>query len=67
MAYFFKGGSAIRSNIIFKKSLFTLSNAKHGESIVIGLAARSTSKDPRVKTTEPMDSIKVTNCIIQLG
>ena len=45
---------------------FTLSNAKHGESIVIGLAARSTSKDPRVKTTEPMASINVTNCSIQL-
>ena len=43
--------------------LFTLSNAKHGESIVIGLAASSTSKDSQVKTTEPMDSIKVTNCI----
>ena len=29
---------------------FTLSNAKHGESIVIGLAASSTSKGPQVKT-----------------
>ena len=38
-----------------------------GESIEIGLAASSTSKDPQVKTTEPMDSINVTNCIIQLG
>ena len=38
-----------------------------GESIVIGLAASSTTKDPQVKTTEPMDSIKVTNCSIQLG
>ena len=47
--------------------LFTLSNAKHGESIVIGLAARSTSKGPQVKITEPMVSIKVTNCSIQLG
>ena len=48
-------------------SFFTLSNAKHGESIVIGLGASSTSKDPQVKTTEPMDSIKVPNCSIQLG
>ena len=47
--------------------IFTLSNAKHGESIVIGLAASSNSKDPQVKNTEPTDSIKVTNCIIQLG
>ena len=46
---------------------FTLSNAKHGERIVIGLAASSTSKGPQVKTTEPMDSIKVTHCSIQLG
>ena len=38
-----------------------------GESIVIGLAASSTSRDPQVKTTEPIDSIKVTTCIIQLG
>ena len=38
--------------------LFTLSNAKR----VIGLAASATSKGPQVKTTEPMDSIKVTNC-----
>ena len=38
-----------------------------GESIGIGLAARSTSKGPQAKTTEPMDSIKVTNCSIQLG
>ena len=47
--------------------ILTLSNAKHGESIVIGLAASSTSKDPQAKTTEPMDSIKVPNCSIQLG
>ena len=38
-----------------------------GESIGIGLAASSTSKCPQAKTTEPMDSIKVTNCSIQLG
>ena len=38
-----------------------------GESIGIGLAARSTSKGPQAKTTEPMDSIKVTYCSIQLG
>ena len=38
-----------------------------GESIGIGLAARSTSKGPKAKTTEPMDSIKVTYCSIQLG
>ena len=47
--------------------LFILSNAKHGKSIVIGLAASSTSKGPQAKTTEPMDSIKVTYCSIQLG
>ena len=40
---------------------FTLFNAKHGESIVIGLAASSTSMSSQVKTTEPMVSIKVTN------
>ena len=38
-----------------------------GESIGIGLAASSTSKGPQAKTTEPMDSIKVTYCSIQLG
>ena len=37
------------------------------ESIVIGLAASSTSKGPQVKTTKPMVSIKVSNCRIQLG
>ena len=47
--------------------LFTLSNAKHRESIVIGLAESATSKGPQVKTTEPMVSIKVTNYSIQLG
>ena len=43
----------------------TLSNAKHGESIVIGLEVGWTSNGPR--TTEPVVSIKVTNCSIQLG
>ena len=38
-----------------------------GESIGIGLEASSTSKGPQVKTTEPMDSTKVTYCSIQLG
>ena len=47
--------------------IFTWSNAKHGDNIVIGLAANSTSKGPQVKTTEPMVSIKVTNCSIRLG
>ena len=37
-----------------------------GESIGIGLAASSTSKSPQAKTMEPMDSIKVTYCSIQL-
>ena len=46
---------------------FYLSNAKHGESIGIGLAASSTSKGPQIKTREPMVSIKVTNCSIQFG
>ena len=41
---------------------FTLSNANHGESIVMGLAASSTSKGSQVKTTKPMVSIKVPNC-----
>ena len=36
-------------------------------SIVIGIAASLTSKGPRVKTTERMVSIKITNCSIQLG
>ena len=48
-------------------SHFTLSKTKHGESIVIGLAASSTSKGPQVKPTEPMVKIKVTNYSIQLG
>ena len=38
-----------------------------GESIGIGLEASSTSKGPQSKTTEPMDSTKVTYCSIQLG
>ena len=38
-----------------------------GESIGIGLEASSTSTDPQAKTTEPMDSTKVTYCRIQLG
>ena len=38
-----------------------------GESIGIGLEASLTSKGPQAKTTEPMDSIKVTYCSIQLG
>ena len=38
-----------------------------GESIGIGLEASSTSKSPQAKTTEPMDSTKVTYCSIQLG
>ena len=38
-----------------------------GESIGIGLEASSTSKGPQIKTTEPMDSTKVTYCRIQLG
>ena len=59
------GKSEICSYLYIRNNyIFTLSNAKHGESIVIDLAASSTSK---VKTTEPMVSIKVTNCSIQLG
>ena len=49
------------------KYFFTFFHAKHGESIVIGLAASSNSKGPQAKTTEPMDSTKVTYCSIQLG
>ena len=37
-----------------------------GESIGIGLEESSTSTDPQAKTTEPMDSTKVTYCSIQL-
>ena len=49
------------------KLILTLSNAKHGESIVIGLVTSSTSKGPQIKTAEPMVSIKVTYCSIQLN
>ena len=45
-------------------SFLALSNAKHEESIVIGLAASSTSMGPQVKTTKPVVSIKITNCSI---
>ena len=38
-----------------------------GESIGIGLEASSTSKGPQTKTTEPIDSTKVTYCSIVLG
>ena len=38
-----------------------------GESIGIGLEASSTSKGAQAKTTEPVDSIKVTYYSIQLG
>ena len=37
------------------------------QSIGIGLAASSSSKGPQAKTTEPMGTIKVTYCSIQLG
>ena len=64
--------NAVLANLKFESEnvtciFFTLSNAKDGESIVIGLAASATSKGPQVKSTEPMVSIKVTNCSIQLG
>ena len=52
---------------VFMIQIFTLSNAKHGESIVISFAVSATSKGPQIKTTEPMVSFKVTNCSIQLG
>ena len=38
-----------------------------GDSIEIGLEASSTSKGAQIKTTEPIDWIKVTFCSIQLG
>ena len=38
-----------------------------GESIGIGLEASLTSKGPQGKTTEPMNSTKVTYCSIQLS
>ena len=53
--------------LVFFFLFFTFSNAKHGGSIGIGLEASSTSKGPQAKTTEPMDSTKVTYCSIQLG
>ena len=37
-----------------------------GESIIIGLEANSSLKVSQVKITEPMVSIKVTNCSVQL-
>ena len=50
------------------QSLFLLYPMRSmGESIGIGLAASSTSKGPQAKTTEHMDSIKVTYWSIQLG
>ena len=52
--------SSLKNTIFF----FTLSNAKHEESILIGLAVSSTSKGPQAKTTEPIVSIKITNCSI---
>ena len=52
---------------MFVMAIFYLIQAQHGESIVIGLAASSTSKGPQAKTTEPIDSIKAPNCSIQLG
>ena len=54
--YFYSHVSIDSANFINFLFLFTLSNAKHGESIVIGLATSSTSKGPRVKTTEPIVS-----------
>ena len=49
--------------LFFKYSFGFLLYPMHGESIVIG----ATSKGPQVKSTEPMVSIKVTYCSIQLG
>ena len=58
----------LSQKIILSPEMFLLYPMRSmGESIVIVLAANSTSKDPQVKTTEPMVSIKVTNCSIQLG
>ena len=54
-------------NIISMLFFYFIECEAYGESIVIGLAASSTPKGPQVKTTEPMLSIKVTNCGIQLG
>ena len=54
------------THLLNKSFNLALSNAKHGESIEIGLAASATSKGPQVKTTEPMASIEVTNYSIQL-
>ena len=53
-------------NMIFLSFLFYPKRSM-GESIGIGLEASSTSKGPQAKTTEPMDSTKVTYCSIQLG
>ena len=50
-----------------EKISFYFIQCKAWESIVIGLAASSTSKGSQIKTTESMVSFKVTNCSIQLG
>ena len=54
-------GSSQANNIITYELFSFMIFAKHWESVVIGLAASSTSKGPQIKTTEPMVSIKVTN------
>ena len=47
--------------------IFTLSNAKHGGKYWNRSRGKLDSKGPQAKTTEPMNSIKVTYCSIQLG
>ena len=47
--------------------IFTLFNAKQIKYYWIGHVTSATSKGSQVKITEPMVSIKVTNCSIHLG
>ena len=54
-------------HIYHLSELFTLSNAKHGGKYWNRSRGNATSKGPQAKTTEHMDSIKVTYCSIQLG
>ena len=57
-----------KSSWSYKETIFLLYPMRStGEKIVIGLTASSTSKGPQAKTTEPMDSTKITYCSIQLG
>ena len=49
------------------KYVLTLSNAKHGGKYWNRSRGKLDFKGPQAKTTEPLDSTKVTYCSIQLG